>query len=166
MNAPEAGTIKEYLANEEDTVTVGQDLLKLELGGAPKGGDKQDGGQNPKAPASDNQSTSSDPEPKMDEGTSGQDSSSTPTYASTPLKKETEPSKQQGRKQSGAESELPVREQSSSKSSDSDKPESKNTSSKAAARNGPYGNREERRVCCPESIDVFADMFSLTRIQG
>lgn len=166
MNAPEAGTIKEYLANEEDTVTVSQDLLKLELGEAPKGGDKQDGGQDPKASASDDQSTSSDPEPKKDEGISGQDSSFTPTYPSTPLKKETEPSKQQERKQSGAESELPVREQSSSKSSDPDKPESKSTSSKAAARNGPYSNREERRVCCPESIGVFADISSLTRIQG
>ncbi|KAK2812133.1 2-oxoglutarate dehydrogenase complex E2 component [Emmonsiellopsis sp. PD_5] len=32
VNAPEAGTIKELLANEEDTVTVGQDLIRLELG--------------------------------------------------------------------------------------------------------------------------------------
>ncbi|KAK5653603.1 hypothetical protein OQA88_8865 [Cercophora sp. LCS_1] len=33
VNAPEAGTIKEFLANEEDTVTVGQDLFTLETGG-------------------------------------------------------------------------------------------------------------------------------------
>ncbi|KAK4159676.1 Dihydrolipoyllysine-residue succinyltransferase [Cladorrhinum sp. PSN259] len=33
VNAPEAGVIKEFLANEEDTVTVGQDLVRLELGG-------------------------------------------------------------------------------------------------------------------------------------
>ncbi|KAJ5667931.1 uncharacterized protein N7477_006501 [Penicillium maclennaniae] len=37
VNAPEAGTIKELLVNEEDTVTVGQDLVKLELGAAPEG---------------------------------------------------------------------------------------------------------------------------------
>ncbi|KAJ4291495.1 2-oxoglutarate dehydrogenase complex E2 component [Collariella sp. IMI 366227] len=37
VNAPEAGVIKEFLVNEEDTVTVGQDLLRLELGGAPSG---------------------------------------------------------------------------------------------------------------------------------
>lgn len=37
VNAPEAGIIKEYLANEEDTVTVGQDLVRIELGGAPSG---------------------------------------------------------------------------------------------------------------------------------
>ncbi|KAK8203972.1 dihydrolipoyllysine-residue succinyltransferase [Phyllosticta capitalensis] len=34
VNAPEAGTITELLVKEEDTVTVGQDLLKLEAGGA------------------------------------------------------------------------------------------------------------------------------------
>jgi 2-oxoglutarate dehydrogenase E2 component (dihydrolipoamide succinyltransferase) len=32
VNAPESGTIKEFLVNEEDTVTVGQDLVKLEPG--------------------------------------------------------------------------------------------------------------------------------------
>ena len=37
MNAPEAGVIKEFLANEDDTVTVGQDLVRIELGGAPSG---------------------------------------------------------------------------------------------------------------------------------
>lgn len=36
VNAPEAGTIKELLVNEEDTVTVGQELAKLELGGVPE----------------------------------------------------------------------------------------------------------------------------------
>jgi 2-oxoglutarate dehydrogenase E2 component (dihydrolipoamide succinyltransferase) len=38
VNAPEAGTIKEFLVSEEDTVVVGQDIIKLELGGAPAGG--------------------------------------------------------------------------------------------------------------------------------
>ncbi|KAH8592221.1 hypothetical protein B0O99DRAFT_630047 [Bisporella sp. PMI_857] len=41
VNAPEAGTIKEFLVNEEDTVTVGQDLLRLELGGPPEAGAKK-----------------------------------------------------------------------------------------------------------------------------
>ncbi|KAK3320098.1 hypothetical protein B0T19DRAFT_488286 [Cercophora scortea] len=41
VNAPEAGIIREFLANEEDTVTVGQDLVRIELGGAPaESGDK------------------------------------------------------------------------------------------------------------------------------
>ncbi|GAA5928089.1 uncharacterized protein JCM15063_003784, partial [Sporobolomyces koalae] len=38
VNAPKAGTITELLANEEDTVAVGQDLFKLEAGEAPEGG--------------------------------------------------------------------------------------------------------------------------------
>lgn len=50
VNAPESGTIKEFLVDEEDTVTVGQDLVKLELGGAPEG--KKDAApEQPKEPA-------------------------------------------------------------------------------------------------------------------
>lgn len=67
VNAPEAGTIKEFLAKEEDTVTVGQDIVRMELGGEPEGGRKEQGGTEAKAPASDQQPTSSDPEPKKEE---------------------------------------------------------------------------------------------------
>lgn len=155
MNAPEPGTIKEYLAREEDTVTVGQDLVKLELGGAQQRGDKQDGGQKPKAPAEDVQSTSSDPEPQKNEGTSGQDSSTTTGSSEIFPKKETESLKQKERKQSGAE-----REQSPSKAYASDNSESKKTDAKATGSDGPYGNREERRVCHPDSTDVFIDAIS------
>lgn len=35
VNAPKSGTIVETLANEEDTVTVGQDLFKIEPGEGP-----------------------------------------------------------------------------------------------------------------------------------
>ena len=41
VNAPEAGTIKEFLVSEEDTVIVGQEIITLELGGAPSGGEKK-----------------------------------------------------------------------------------------------------------------------------
>ena len=37
VNAPVAGTISEVFAEEEDTVTVGKDLFKIEEGEAPKG---------------------------------------------------------------------------------------------------------------------------------
>lgn len=37
VNAPKSGTIVQTLVNEEDTVTVGQDLFKLEPGEAPSG---------------------------------------------------------------------------------------------------------------------------------
>lgn len=32
VNAPQAGKLVELLVNEEDTVTVGQDLFRIELG--------------------------------------------------------------------------------------------------------------------------------------
>ncbi|KAK8148284.1 2-oxoglutarate dehydrogenase complex E2 component [Beauveria asiatica] len=35
VNATEAGTIKEFFVNEEDTVTVGQDLVRIESSGSP-----------------------------------------------------------------------------------------------------------------------------------
>ncbi|KAI4086773.1 MAG: hypothetical protein LQ348_002021 [Seirophora lacunosa] len=63
VNAPQAGTIKEFLAEEEDTVTVGQDIVKLELGGTSQEGGKEQASQEPKAPASSEQATSSDPKP-------------------------------------------------------------------------------------------------------
>ncbi|KAJ5692073.1 Dihydrolipoyllysine-residue succinyltransferase [Penicillium macrosclerotiorum] len=48
VNAPESGTIKEFLVNEEDTVTVGQDLVKMELGGAAPEPKKEDSAEKPK----------------------------------------------------------------------------------------------------------------------
>lgn len=49
VNAPESGTIKELLVSEEDTVTVGQDIIKLEPGEAPEGG-KQESAPEPEQP--------------------------------------------------------------------------------------------------------------------
>jgi 2-oxoglutarate dehydrogenase E2 component (dihydrolipoamide succinyltransferase) len=69
VNAPAAGTIKEFLANEEDTVTVGQDLVRLELGGAPDAGPEKPASSEPTEPASKEQPTSSEPAPKKAEPT-------------------------------------------------------------------------------------------------
>jgi len=66
VNAPEAGTIKELLASEGDTVTVGQDIAKLEPGEGGSGGE-QEASSDTKEPASKEQSTTSDPEPKKEE---------------------------------------------------------------------------------------------------
>lgn len=88
VNAPEAGTIKEFLANEEDTVTVGQDLVRMELGGAPEGGDKEKASSEPKEAASKEQPTSSDPEPKKSEAAESKSNASPPAP-----KKETPPPK-------------------------------------------------------------------------
>ncbi|KAL9126582.1 MAG: hypothetical protein Q9175_007895, partial [Cornicularia normoerica] len=135
VNAPEPGTIKEFLANEEDTVTVGQDLLKLELGAPPKGGEKQQGGQEPKAPASEEQSTSSDPKPQKDEGRSKQESPPPPPHS----EKKSEPSKQESKPNSHP-NEPPEQKEPSPKPQESRKPEPKIRDT------APLGNREERRA--------------------
>lgn len=62
VNAPEAGTIKEWLVNEEDTVTVGQDLVNIDVGAAPEGGASKEAKDEPKEPASKDQQTASQPE--------------------------------------------------------------------------------------------------------
>ncbi|SGZ48700.1 CIC11C00000004435 [Sungouiella intermedia] len=42
VNAPVAGTITEFLVNVEDTVEVGQEIIKIEEGAAPEGGAKKE----------------------------------------------------------------------------------------------------------------------------
>ncbi|KJK67646.1 2-oxoacid dehydrogenases acyltransferase catalytic domain protein [Aspergillus parasiticus SU-1] len=61
VNAPEAGTIKELLVNEEDTVTVGQELAKLELGGAPET-KMEEATEKPKEPAPTEEPKAPEPE--------------------------------------------------------------------------------------------------------
>ena len=62
VNATDSGTVKELLVNEEDTVAVGQDLAKLELGGAPEG-KKEEAAEKPKEPETPEKSQPSEPEP-------------------------------------------------------------------------------------------------------
>ena len=136
VNAPEAGTIKELLAKEEDTVTVGQDIVKMELGGEPAGGHKEEAKQEPKNAASDQQPTSSDPKPSKDGSKSSEPEK--PTQPSPP--KEPERGTQQPPKST------PRQEPSAH-----DKPPESASSSKATEHGGsasqsPYGSREERRV--------------------
>ncbi|PYH63928.1 putative dihydrolipoamide succinyltransferase [Aspergillus vadensis CBS 113365] len=89
VNAPESGTIKEFLVGEEDTVTVGQDLVKLELGGAPET-KKEDATEKPAAPAAADKPTASEPEkPKAPEAPQSSSEKATPSEPS-PSKK-TEP---------------------------------------------------------------------------
>lgn len=83
VNAPEAGTIKEFLAKEEDTVSVGQDLVRLEPGESGGGGEKQ-AAQQPKEPAPGDQKKSSDPQ---EEGKPSKDEQKPP-----PQKEEKAPS--------------------------------------------------------------------------
>ncbi|KAL1851772.1 2-oxoglutarate dehydrogenase complex E2 component [Paecilomyces lecythidis] len=85
VNAPEAGTIKEFLVSEEDTVTVGQEIIKLELGGepAPKQEEpkKEEAGEAPKQPAEPKQEKE---EPKPEQKTEAPKAEEKPKAPSAP----------------------------------------------------------------------------------
>ncbi|KAF2201904.1 dihydrolipoamide succinyltransferase [Delitschia confertaspora ATCC 74209] len=125
VNAPEAGTIKEFLVNEEDTVTVGQDLVKMELGGEPQGGAKQEAKESPKEPAPKEQETSSQPEGQQ-EKPKQKEPAQPPTQES-----KSEPAKEESKPQPPA------------KKPETSAKEPKESDKKVE---GLPGNREERRV--------------------
>ncbi|KAI4734994.1 dihydrolipoamide succinyltransferase [Aureobasidium sp. EXF-12298] len=122
VNAPEAGTIKEFLVNEEDTVTVGQDLLKMELGGAPSGPKEEQAKEEPKAPASDKQETSSQPD--------GGKEKEAPKQEKTPEPKKEEP------KKADKPAPAPKKDDKKTEPKKDSKPQEESA----------YGSREERRV--------------------
>ena len=116
-------------------MTVGQDLVKLELGGPSKDGEKQTAGQEPKEPAPKEQPSSSDPDPTEKQGESVKDSA----LPSSPPQNESQPEDQtKPKKQPKAEESKPSPPASkqSSKPSEPKQPEPKFA----------YGSREERRV--------------------
>ncbi|KAJ4348283.1 2-oxoglutarate dehydrogenase complex E2 component [Didymosphaeria variabile] len=123
VNAPEAGTIKEFLVNEEDTVEVGQDLVKLELGGAPSGSAKQEAKDEPKEPAPKEQETSSQPQGQQEQ----------------PNKEKPEPKKEESK---------PEPPKQESKPAPTQKPSSpkEQRSSESEPKQAAPGAREERRV--------------------
>ena len=115
---------------------MGQDLLKLELGGSSEGGEKQKAGSEPKAPASDEQATSSDPEPKNDGSKLDQGTTEPPA----PPPKEPEPNKEESKPSSPPKKDPPPQEKQS-RPQEPKKPEPKATGGESA-----FGSREERRV--------------------
>lgn len=142
VNAPESGIIKELLANEEDTVTVGQDLLKLELGGSPGRAEKESASSEPKEPASSDQSTSSDPKSSKKD-----DSSPAPPA--------------EGRKTEPPAQEQPEKESPPPKQAES-KAEPKKAEPKSSSSTPTLGNREERRVIILSVViaSIAANRFS------
>lgn len=146
VNAPEAGKIKEYLVKEEDTVTVGQDIATLELGGAPQETEAEHAKQQPKEPAPSDQPSSSDPKPSPESSESkssppspqpqepsqpSQEKAEKPKQATKPKETEHHPSPQDSRKEESRQSQ--------------------STGTRAADSTGsdetvPYGSRGERRV--------------------
>ncbi|KAF2704342.1 dihydrolipoamide S-succinyltransferase [Pleomassaria siparia CBS 279.74] len=124
VNAPEAGTIKEFLANEEDTVTVGQELVKLETGGEAPAGGKQEAKEESKGPASSEQETSSQPE--------GEQEQSKP--------KEPEPAKEESKPAP------PKQESKPAPPPSKPTPSPKESKDAAPKKESAPGSREERRV--------------------
>ncbi|KAL9114147.1 MAG: hypothetical protein Q9227_001919 [Pyrenula ochraceoflavens] len=123
VNAPEAGVIREFLAKEEDTVVVGQELAKLEPGAAAEGGDKK-AKQEPKEPAPKEQPTSSDPKPSES-------------------KKETPPPpKEEKKEEQPAPSPPPPSQPEPAQKEPPKQPELAKTSGAET----PTGSRDERRV--------------------
>lgn len=120
---------------------MGQDLVKLELGNASQGNEKQQASQEPKAPAPDKQATSSDPNPEKSQHgekpqaekkqpspkplpESPKDKSAPGSPKKPPQKQETQPSPPPTPKDSETKSTKPTMDEGLT----------------------PYGSREERRV--------------------
>ncbi|KAI1411479.1 2-oxoacid dehydrogenase acyltransferase [Hypoxylon sp. FL1857] len=120
VNAPEAGVLKELLANEEDTVTVDQEIAKIEAGAAPEGGEKSEEAKEP--PKKEEASTESRPAPSEGET---KPESSKPEPKPEPSKPQ--PSAPEPKKESTPKQSQPAKDSSAS--------------------TGPVlGSREERRV--------------------
>ncbi|KAH9904610.1 2-oxoacid dehydrogenase acyltransferase [Xylariomycetidae sp. FL2044] len=116
VNAPEAGVLKELLANEEDTVTVDQEIAKIEAGAAPEGSDKAESKPEPKEEKKEEASTDARPAPADGENKPEPQSGSKPepkTESSKPSpppepKKESAPKQSQPAKDAPATNAGPV----------------------------------------------------------
>lgn len=133
-------------------MTVGQDLVKLELGGASEGGGGQTAGHDTKAPASPDQPTSSDPEPKKDEGKNEKEPAppsppkKEPETPSPPPRKESAPPSPPPKKEPEHREESERKVEEAKPSPPPEKTPSKSSEQKGPGTKSPYGNRDERRV--------------------
>lgn len=124
VNAPKAGTITELLAKEEDTVTVGQDLFKLEAG---------EGGSSSAASAPKEESAS--PPPKKEEGLNPTPDAKEDAKASEP----TTPPKQ-------AQTPAPPQQKPKDDKPAAPKPKEEKSSSASPPPPAAPGSRNETRV--------------------
>ncbi|KAI0969090.1 2-oxoacid dehydrogenase acyltransferase [Xylaria arbuscula] len=106
VNAPEAGILKELLANEEDTVLVDQEIAKIEPGAAPEGAAKSESESESKdAPEKSDAPTESEPaeqESKPEPKQESKPEPSTPAPAPPAPKKEAAPKPSQPAKDTSA----------------------------------------------------------------
>lgn len=121
VNAPKAGVILEFLANEEDNVVVGQDLVKIDAGAQASEGGASKAKEEPKAPASESQETSSQPEGQKEEAKPKQE------------EKKPEQPKEQPKQESKPEPKQEKKVEKKTESAEESKP-------------ATPGSREERRV--------------------
>ena len=126
VNAPAAGTIKEFLASEEDTVTVGQDLVRLELGGEP--GEKKE--------------TKAESEPK--EAASGEQKTP-PSQQGSPENAESQQPKSESKPEPKKEESKPEPKKEEPKKDTKPAPK-KEEPKKEQTESSPYGSRSENRV--------------------
>ncbi|KAI1332240.1 2-oxoacid dehydrogenase acyltransferase [Xylariaceae sp. FL0255] len=81
VNAPEAGILKELLANEEDTVTVDQEIAKIEPGSAPAASESK---KDDATSSNSDSKPDSEPEPPKEESKPAPKSESKPDTPSKP----------------------------------------------------------------------------------
>ena len=127
VNAPDAGTIKEFLANEEDTVTVGQDLVRIEVGGAPS----PSSNEGKEADASKDDSTSA-----------AQSGNSEP-----PSQKSDQDTKSEAKRETKTESEPKEQKKPAASKPEPPKQQPSQPAASTSSSTGPSaGGRDERRV--------------------
>lgn len=151
VNAPSAGVITELLVSEGDTVTVGQDLAKIDAGAS--GGGSETAGTEAKSPASDAQETSSQPEGQTESESSKQDKPAPePKQEEKKPEKKPEPKsepKPEPKKESKPE---PKKESTRESKPDDAKPTKKDSGTSTDASPSPFGkgSRAEHRVSIVE----------------
>jgi len=147
VNAPAAGVITELLVSEGDTVTVGQDLAKIDAGA--EGGGESKAKQEPKSPASDAQETSSQPEGQTEQPKEGGADKAEKKPEDKQEMKETPPPPPPKEPEPKKESKQEPKKESKQEPKKESKPEPKKESQDGgAAAPNPFGkgSRGEHRV--------------------
>lgn len=139
VNSPEAGKILEFFAKEEDTVTVGQDLLKLELGATAEDGTGQAKDESSSKKDKGEPKTSGVKDTKKAEN-SGKDKKAQqepPEPTADTAKEENKPTQKEQSPESAAE---PKNQRAK------DDVQKQQASESQPAMDKPFGNRDEKRV--------------------
>lgn len=143
VNAPQSGTIVETLANEEDTVTVGQDLFKLEPGEAPAEGSSSGGEDSGKKEQQDDKEQKQKQESEQKEKEQQDKKNKEQEQQQQKKEQEQQASKQKEQKQ---ESEKKSSSSSPPKQQQQQQQQSSSQSQSQSSSKPPAGSRGEQRV--------------------